>query len=120
MRMAAKPWGPWSRRRVLLNWIADGLGYRRGPDGTRLRSGWFIHDNQPPPADDLLGDDIPRGDVPAGTGGAVYAPYQLPDLTRREGTHCWLHYLISTWNPYQVVQMEHRISDAEFEALERD
>ena len=111
MRIAHKPWGPWSRRRLLLDWVADGMGYRTGP----TRQPRFIHDglisaNDPDnPGDDII-DSINRG-------GAAYAPYQLPHHTKLVHETFTLHYIISTWNPYQVVQMHHHITFGELAAL---
>ena len=38
-------------------------------------------------------------------GGGAYAPYQLPYHTGRTPAGAVLYYLLSTWNPYQVVVM---------------
>ena len=44
-------------------------------------------------------------------GGAAYAPYQIPRFTRRAGSAVTLFYVLSTWNPYQVVLMRHLITE---------
>jgi len=88
LRTAARPWGPWSNRRQVFDWIRD--GFRR-----------FIHDpNQP---DDGVGEFIfsPQGNG----GGAAYAPY-LFDATVTDGK-LLLRYALSTWNPYQSMLMRH-------------
>ena len=40
--------------------------------------------------------------------GAAYAPYLFD--ARREDGDLVLRYTLSTWNPYQVVLMEHRLA----------
>ncbi len=44
--------------------------------------------------------------------GAAYAPYFFD--ARRDGDDLVLRYTLSTWNPYQVVLMEHRLVPGEF------
>jgi hypothetical protein len=118
LRLSRTPWGPWSNRRKLLDWIADGMGYRAKHQS---REGWFIHapDAKPPATvwgsnghPDTLYDDI-IGGRDATSGGAAYAPYQVPRYTRQEGGTTHLFYLLSTWNPYQVVLMRHPITSFE-------
>lgn len=58
---------------------------------------------------DPVGDAIFRGQANA-TGGA-YAPYFFDLRPDAEG---WLlRYTLSTWNPYQVVLMQHRLTPAD-------
>jgi hypothetical protein len=54
---------------------------------------------------DPVGDRIFPGQAD-GTG-AAYAPYLFD--TRLEGDDLVLRYTLSTWNPYQVVLMQHRL-----------
>jgi len=108
MRTARQPWGPWSARRQVFDWVQDGMGYRR-PD----RAGKFIHDASVIP-DDHRGDCI--FDPQCGSGGAAYAPY-LHDV-RRIGERVTLRYTLSTWNPYQVMLMSHDMSMPDLQALE--
>jgi hypothetical protein len=115
LRVAHRPWGPWSRRRLVLDWWQDALGHRTGAAGQRLRDGWFIHDGEAVPPDGL-GDDI-IGDRPAPGGGGAYAPYQLPLHTGRTRSAAILYYVLSTWNPYQVVQMRHELPFRDLAAL---
>jgi len=107
MRLSRRPWGPWSKRRMVLNWILDGLGYRdHGKCG-----GWFIHVNSKKLGfDDGLGDNIIGGRGPE-EGGAAYAPYQIPRHTRFDGGEIHLFYALSTWNPYQAVLMRHALTE---------
>ena len=107
MRLSKRPWGPWSERRVLFDWILDGLGYRN----LASLQGRFIHlsTNEKNAAVDDLGDNIIGGRGPE-KGGAAYAPYQIPSYTRKNGGATHLFYALSTWNPYQVVLMRHAIT----------
>jgi hypothetical protein len=93
MRTAPAPWGPWSKRRVVFDWILDGLGYRTG-------STPFIHRAN---TNDSLGDCIFTQQCTSG--GAAYAPYLL-DIINQPG-HMTIRYLLSTWNPYQSMLMAH-------------
>ncbi|MFT4296435.1 MAG: DUF4185 domain-containing protein, partial [Micropruina sp.] len=94
LRTASEPWGPWSPRLRLLDWIADGM---RPADGSRR----FIRSS----AHDVVGDAVFAGQ--AGSTGAAYAPYFFD--ARRDGDAVVLRYTLSTWNPYQVVLMRHRL-----------
>lgn len=94
LRSAVRPWGPWSPRVRLLDWVATGMA--RDPHAR------FIAASRD---DDPVGDRIFRAQ--AGGTGAAYAPY-LFDATA-EGTDIVLRYTLSTWNPYQVVLMRHRL-----------
>ena len=99
LRTATTPWGPWSPRHRLLDWIARGMWFddpysrfiKAHGDGT-----------------DPVGDRIFRGQADAT--GAAYAPYFFD--ARRDGDDLVLRYTLSTWNPYQVVLMEHRLGVA--------
>jgi hypothetical protein len=107
MRLSRRPWGPWSNRRMVFDWILDGLGYR---DHSKCGS-WFIHVNSKELGfDDGLGDNIIDGRGPE-EGGAAYAPYQIPRYTRRDGGAIHLFYTLSTWNPYQAVLMRHALTE---------
>jgi Domain of unknown function (DUF4185) len=118
MRLSRTPWGPWSNRRKLFDWVADGMGYRVKHQS---REGWFIHavDAKPPPTlwgtlghpDTLYDDLIDNRDYTQG--GAAYAPYQIPLYARQEGGTTNLFYVLSTWNPYQTVLMRHPITQFE-------
>lgn len=115
MRTAKKPWGPWSRRRLVFHWKLDGQGRRSGVPGP----GWFIHfADKNTTTDDGLGDDIiDRRGFKEGGG---YAPYQLPYHTELIEGVAVLYYVLSLWNPYQVVLMEHRMSLKELDRLEME
>jgi hypothetical protein len=87
-RVAEKPWGPWSGPAVLFDAVADA--------GTC----YFLHgDSDCGPATD------PFCPV-AGSPGGVYAPYIIPRYTRGGPQNTTIYYVMSTWNPYQVVLMK--------------
>lgn len=96
LRTAESPWGPWSPRRRLLDWVARGMWF----DDPYSRFIKALADGTDP-----VGDRIFRGQADAT--GAAYAPY-LFDATR-DGGDLVLRYTLSTWNPYQVVLMQHRL-----------
>jgi hypothetical protein len=98
LRWADAPHGPWTPPLRLLDWVAGGMAT---DPFTR-----FIKAT----ADDEVGDRIFRAQA-RGTGGA-YAPYLFD--ARRDGDELVLRYTLSTWNPYQVVLMEHRLKAGEY------
>lgn len=100
LRTAPKPWGPWSPRLKLFDWITAGMSF--GDPSQRFIKA--LADGSDP-----VGDAIFRGQANA-TGGA-YAPYFFDLRPDAEG---WLlRYTLSTWNPYQVVLMQHRLTPAD-------
>lgn len=98
LRWADRPQGPWSPRLRLLDWVAQGMS---SDPFTR-----FIKSS----ADDAVAEAI--FPAQAKGNGAAYAPYFFD--ARREGDDLLLRYTLSTWNPYQVVLMEHRLVPGEF------
>jgi hypothetical protein len=94
LRTAPQPWGPWSRRVRLLDWVATGMSI---DPHTR-----FIKASRD---DEAVGDRIFRAQA-SGTG-AAYAPYLFDAVA--EGDDLVIRYTLSTWNPYQVVLMRHRL-----------
>lgn len=95
LRTAPAPWGPWSPRLRLLDWVATGMSH--ADPFTR-----FI---KAAGEGDPVGDRIFPGQAD-GTG-AAYAPYLFD--ARLDGEELVLRYTLSTWNPYQVVLMQHRL-----------
>ena len=96
-RTADEPWGPWSGPQVLFNPDAD-AGYCH-----------FMHAERPcPPGTTNPKDNlIPEG-RPENAFGGEYGPYVIDaytsgDEARRVTT---IYFLMSTWNPYQVVLMK--------------
>lgn len=92
---ATQPWGPWSKPQLIFNMRRDGA------------LGTFIHDptiRPNPPGDGLNGPTIGPND-PYMTPGAMYAPYMIERFTRVRGNTLSIYYLLSTWNPYTVVEL---------------
>jgi hypothetical protein len=106
LRVARNPWGPWSPRRVALDWQNEAMG--KGP-------GKIIHLSG---MDDGLNQDDTPFPRDITHGGAAYAPYHLPDFTTVRGGEFTLYYVLSTWNPYQSVLMRHRLTRADLARLE--
>jgi len=98
LRAASAPWGPWTPRRRLFDWVADGMAH----DDEASR---FLRAHR---TNDPVGDAIfhPQRQMT----GAAYAPYLFE--ARLDGDDLVLRYTLSTWNPYQVVLMEHRLAAA--------
>jgi len=96
MRTAERPWGPWTPRVRLFDWEASGKSHH--DEASR-----FIraHHDGDPVGDAVFG-------LQRSMTGAAYAPYLFD--ARREGGDVVLRYTLSTWNPYQVVLMEHRLA----------
>ncbi|MBA3020384.1 DUF4185 domain-containing protein [Propionicimonas sp.] len=98
LRWADQPAGPWTSRLRLLDWVAKGMS----PDPfTRFIKA--SHDDQ-----------VAEAIFPAQAkgNGAAYAPYLFD--SRLEADELVLRYTLSTWNPYQVVLLEHRLVPGEF------
>ena len=96
LRAAATPWGTWSPRVRLLDWMATGMSH--ADPFTRFIKAAGVGDP--------VGDRIFAAQ--AGGTGAAYAPYLFD--ARREAGEVVLRYTLSTWNPYQVVLMQHRLA----------
>ncbi len=85
VRLADTPWGPWSAPKIIFD-PDDGYGK-------------FIHE----PGKDSLYD--PTRDGPDDKGNE-YGPYQIaPYSTGVKGRYTKIYFTLSTWNPYQVMQM---------------
>ncbi len=96
MRYADYPWGPWSQPQTIFNAVRDS-GLCR-----------FIHRAVTPsqPACDSLSSADRLAD-----GGGNYSPYFISRFTSGDslqGTSSF-YYVVSTWNPYQVVIMQSSI-----------
>ncbi len=98
LRWATHPGGPWTDPLQLLDWVATGMSV---DPFTR-----FIKTGPDDPVAESLFAAQARGN------GAAYAPYFFD--ARRDGDDLVLRYTLSTWNPYQVVLMEHRLVPGEF------
>jgi hypothetical protein len=95
VRLADTPWGPWSTPKIIFD-PNDGYGK-------------FIHE----PGKDNLYD--PTRDGPDDKGNE-YGPYQMaPYATGVKGRYTKIYFTLSTWNPYQVMQMSAIIPSEEEE-----
>jgi predicted transcriptional regulator len=95
VRLADTPWGPWSAPKIIFD-PDDGYGK-------------FIHE----PGKDILYD--PTRDGPYDKG-HEYGPYQMaPYSTGVKGRYTKIYFTMSTWNPYQVMQMSAIIPSEEEE-----
>lgn len=94
LRTAATPWGPWSRRIRLLDWVATGMAV--DPHTRFIKSRL----DQDPVGERVFA-------AQANGTGAAYAPYYFS--SERDGDDLVLRYTLSTWNPYQVVLLQHRL-----------
>lgn len=86
LRTADVPWGPWSKARLVFDPKAGYCNFMHNagcPEGT-------------PNPQDLDMKGVPGGE---------YAPMLLPTYTQVSGDNTTFYFLMSTWNPYQVVMM---------------
>lgn len=88
VRLADDPWGPWHATKIVFD-PAD--GYRR-----------FVHQ----PGQDSLVDEERDDKTNPFDLGYGYGPYQMaPYATGVKGRYTKIYFTLSTWNPYQVIQM---------------
>lgn len=97
LRWSDQPWGPWSPRLRLFDWVADGMS-----------ADLFARFIKAAPSDPIA-ENLFRAQSRGN--GAAYAPYLFD--ARGDGPDLVLRYTLSTWNPYQVVLMRHRLTGAE-------
>jgi hypothetical protein len=95
VRLADTPWGPWTAPKIIFD-PDDGYGK-------------FIHE----PGKDSLYDPTRDGQEDKGD---EYGPYQMaPYSTGIKGRYSKIYFTMSTWNPYQVMQMSAIIPSEEEE-----
>jgi Domain of unknown function (DUF4185) len=95
LRLAENPWGPWSLPKIIFD-----------PDDAY---GKYMH----LPGQDNLHDSGRDGPTDMGN---EYGPYQMtPYCTGVKGRYTKIYFTMSTWNPYQVVQMSAVITSEEEE-----
>jgi hypothetical protein len=92
-RVADMPWGPWSQPGILFSPGCD-RGYCHF-----IHADWNYR-NCDSVYDSMFGSSRERET------GAEYAPYVISRFTRGDATSTTIYYLVSTWNPYQVVLMK--------------
>jgi hypothetical protein len=95
LRMAEHPWRDWSQSWVLFepgdqeSWPGQGYGF-------------FMHQDP----DDVHHDDGLSDPDRIHEGGGEYGPYQMiPYTTGVKGQYTKIHFTMSVWNPYNVMQM---------------
>jgi hypothetical protein len=92
VRTAHAAWGPWSAPQVVFDAERDN-GLCR-----------FMHDPQGKCGDRLTDPHSPQ------TAGDPYAPYMITRFAEGvAGEHADIYFLMSTWNPYNVVLMKARL-----------
>ena len=95
IRLADTPWGDWSSPKIIFD-PQDGYGK-------------FIHS----PRNDNIYD---KGRNRLSDRGSVYGPYQItPYSTGIKYRYTKIYFTLSTWNPYQVIQMSAIITSDEEE-----
>jgi hypothetical protein len=98
-QVAPEPWGPWSTTTQVLFEPRQDLGYRH-----------FIHEPGYDTAVDpwtLTAPLYPAGPSRQGEYGGAYGPYVLNRFTIGQPLRSTtLYFVLSTWNPYQVVLMK--------------
>jgi hypothetical protein len=87
-RVADQPWGPWSNAQVLFDPFNDG-GYCR-----------FMHVSWSNRNCDSVHDPGRENEW-----GGEYGPYLISRFTQGDETRTTIYYVMSTWNPYNVVLM---------------
>jgi hypothetical protein len=90
-RLSDTPWGPWSTPALIFDPATD------------AGSCYFIHTDGDcgPPTDPTS----PANWNPNGPGGGTYGPYVVPRYTKGGLQTTTIYYVMSTWNPYDVVLM---------------
>lgn len=94
MRTADRPWGPWSDAKVLFD-PSDGYG-KYMHVSWRDRKADSVHD---------AGRENEYG--------GEYGPYMIPRFFKGDRKEATIYFLMSIWNPYQVVLMRAKLSRAE-------
>lgn len=91
-RTADRAWGPWSAEQVVFDATANN-GFCR-----------FMHDPKGGCGGALSDPHSPQ------VAGDPYAPYMIAGMTKgQRGRHADIYFLMSTWNPYNVVLMTARL-----------
>ena len=112
IRTADFPWGPWSSPLLVFDPGVNGYCYFMHNQGAETNNQCNNTGNNPAeesvrnPIRDTTRIDKPVIASKRGWGGE-YAPLLLPSrYTKIEGEKTTLYFLMSTWNPYQVVLMK--------------
>jgi hypothetical protein len=110
MHSAPSPWGPWSSRPVM---VFD-PGRLSDPNNPCSETGYgsFMHVSWKDRQCDHVQDDMfAPGAFRDDEYGGEYGPYQITRYTKAlSNGNCELYFVLSTWNPYQVMLMRTAIS----------
>ncbi|MGV3614855.1 MAG: DUF4185 domain-containing protein [Fimbriimonas sp.] len=87
MRTAEHPWGPWSQSTILFDTYREGLGK-------------FMHQTGVSGPKGSLADPNREGHF-----GDGYGPYLIPRFFRKEDGGARIYFVMSAWNPYNVMLM---------------
>lgn len=87
-RFAKHPWGPWSEAEILFDCYEDGYGK-------------FIHFPGEPGPNGVNLSDPGHEEIQGG----CYGPYMLSRYFHGGAKRCTVYFVMSIWNPYQVVLM---------------
>lgn len=99
LRTADRPWGPWSQPQVLFD-AADDKGFCHFMNGDSV---------QQVSASDTPCQAVSDPHDPE-VAGDPYAPYLIAKFSRGvAGSHSDIYFMMSTWNPYNVVLMKARL-----------
>lgn len=93
MRTAEQPWGPWSEAKMLFEPRKDG-GY-----------GKFMHIDWRDEKVDSVHDAGRENEY-----GGEYGPYMIPRFFRGDSKEATIYFVMSTWNPYQVMLMRAKLA----------
>jgi hypothetical protein len=98
IRVADQPWGPWSPPEALLRAHTDAgvvVPLPAAPKGILVRS-------------DCTTSDCPRSEpnYPSSEPGQFYSAHVIEPWTTVRGDSVDIYWVVSTWNPYQVVLMK--------------
>ena len=93
LRTSATPWGPWSASTILFEPERDG-GY-----------GKFMHVSWKVKKVDSVQDPGRENEY-----GGEYGPYMIPKFFKGNRAGATIYFLMSTWNPYNVVLMRAKLS----------
>lgn len=89
MRVADKPWGPWSEPQIIFEpWKDNGYCH-------------FMHAGAPHAPCDQVSDRNREKEW-----GGEYGPYQFDDLATGGSSSTTIYFTMSTWNPYTIVLMK--------------
>jgi hypothetical protein len=107
LRWAKHPWGPWSTQATIFNPYSSDAGYCKemffeDPEG---KTGFSC-----PP--ELVAHNADLDRLPSGGMAGEYGAAIIPRFLRiaDDGSHASFRWLMSTWNPYRVIELETQLT----------